>query len=55
MKTADASVKMPIMTALLTLSQQGALVDSSLVFRGLVACLSHSITPNMVTADQEVK
>lgn len=51
MKSADASLKMLVMTALLTMSQQGVLVDSSLVFKGLVACLSHSITPNMVQRD----
>ncbi|XP_041922998.1 WD repeat-containing protein 97 isoform X2 [Alosa sapidissima] len=51
MKGADTSVKMHLMTALLTLSQQGVLKDSGLVSRGLVACLSHCITPNMTEAE----
>ncbi|XP_062377303.1 WD repeat-containing protein 97 [Sardina pilchardus] len=51
MKGADTSVKMHLMTALLTLSQQGVLKDSGLVFRGLVAFLSHCITTDMTEAD----
>ncbi|KAL2085588.1 hypothetical protein ACEWY4_018908 [Coilia grayii] len=52
MKTAEPAIKMSLMTALLTLCKQGVLANSGLVFKGLVACLSQSITPNMSAAAQ---